>query len=829
MLVPVFVAVVSAPCAGPETVFVSFDGKAGSTVTENVRSGEPKYDAATPDKYTYDPLSGRSRVNGGSLRLDGGKGRSQVVGVSLPSEPPSGFTLEFFAKPEGIKGESGQFLPIVTKTRRSEKAATCRLGVWTSYPGHVYDWLQAGFTAPGKNDEQRLEWTRYGGMTMLGRENPWRHYALVFDPSARRVTYYLDYTPLASAPAGSLTWDAGELQVGGTADGNCFRGLIDEVRLTPKPLTPDLFLHATPHVLRDVSLASPEGKLPRGTNYADIRIRFGAVGDGKTDDTHAFRKAFRDLADATHIVGHQTLYIPDGTYLVSDTIRFSRYLVIQGQSRDRTVIKLTDSNPKFSDPKKPRPLLSSGFEDYEVNIKNRRGGNMTHGNYVFDLTLDTGKGNPGAIGFDYQGHNNSAVSNLLIRGDGVHGLDLLRPWPGPCLVKDVTIEGFDHGVRAGWNEYSVTFSRLTLRGQRVAGISNGSNGLCIEGLVSENRVPAVVNGKGGQVVLIDAKLTGGDPATEAVINAPDASLYLRNVTIEGYAGKSVAEFTTAAGGKSLGLAVAHPPSIPWGTLKDWVNVRDYEHLVTPDGDWSAAIQAAIDSGAKTVYFPVVGTGPIFTVKKPVHVRGNVVRLFGMRNGVGEDAKALGGRPAFVFDGKQAAVSVERLFLPSALHASPCDLLVTCGGINKLDAAAGCGRLFLEDFLEPLVVNKHQRVWARHLNLESRETKIVNDGGQLWVLGYKTEEIGLNLLNRNGARTEILGGLIYVTDRLPPGAPLFENRDSDVSLIHLTSGYVGFPETYCREVRGDKVRNVPLNEVQTWHNGRPLTHLYTSSR
>jgi len=58
----------------------------------------------------------------------------------------------------------------------------------------------------------------------------------------------------------------------------------------------------------------------------------------------------------------------------------------------------------------------------------------------------------------------------------------------------------------------------------------------------------------------------------------------------------------------------------------------------------------------------------------------------------------------------------------------------------------------------------QTVWARQLNPENRAEHAINDGGQLWVLGLKTENPGSRGVNpstilesRNGAKSEVLGG------------------------------------------------------------------------
>lgn len=42
----------------------------------------------------------------------------------------------------------------------------------------------------------------------------------------------------------------------------------------------------------------------------------------------------------------------------------------------------------------------------------------------------------------------------------------------------------------------------------------------------------------------------------------------------------------------------------------------------------------------------------------------------------------------------------------------------------------------------------------------------NDGGQLWILGIKTEGPGTNITTCNGGRTELLGGLVYSSGGAP---------------------------------------------------------------
>src|SRR5450759_4991122 len=79
---------------------------------------------------------------------------------------------------------------------------------------------------------------------------------------------------------------------------------------------------------------------------------YNAKGDGVTDDTAAVQQALLDGC------GRKVIYLPDGTYLIKDTLRFHCLgPMVYGQSRDGTIIKLADNAPGFSDPLHPKPAL----------------------------------------------------------------------------------------------------------------------------------------------------------------------------------------------------------------------------------------------------------------------------------------------------------------------------------------------------------------------------------------------------------------------------------------------------------------------------------------
>jgi len=102
---------------------------------------------------------------------------------------------------------------------------------------------------------------------------------------------------------------------------------------------------------------------------------------------------------------------------------------------------------------------------------------------------------------------------------------------------------------------------------------------------------------------------------------------------------------------------------------------------------------------------------------------------------------------------------------------------------------GTGALFVENVVaEPWQVLSPQKVYARQINPEGNITKITNRGGDLWILGLKTEGTGTNIETEQGGSTEVLGGLIYPVWRTAPNSPGFVIIDSRASFIYAVSNY-----------------------------------------
>jgi len=568
---------------------------------------------------------------------------------------------------------------------------------------------------------------------------------------------------------------------------------------------------------------------PACANVIDVtKAPYNAKGDGKTDDTAALQQALKD-----HMGRHRIIYLPNGTYLVSSTLMWTKkdaggkeawgFTWIQGQNQARTIIRLKDNT--FTDPNKPQSIMwGGGFGSAD----------WFH-NYVQDLTFDVGRGNPGAIGLQFYSNNQGAVRNLTIvsqDGKGRIGLDLgYNGLNGPLLARNITIRGFDVGVSASGGVNSQTFEHITVTGQGMCGFLNKGQPIAIRGLVSENACTAVKSA--GLLALLDARLVGRGaeaaklPAIEMTGNGP---LFARGIATTGYAraiackqadnapptGANVKEYisskATAPFGSpaaSLDLPVKETPETPWDDPKTWAIPDAFGADPSGKNDSSDAVQKAIDSGATTVFFP-----GFYSLTKPVTVRGKVRRILGTGAWVDYSGAS---KPDFIIaDGDAPIVFMEHFGAISAPPNKPnsaavvvqTDRTVVFRSLGTRIALKGRGDVYIEDAgAGDLQINPGQRLWARQLNIENQGTHLTNNGGMLWVLGYKTERGGTLIHTLGGGRTELFGTFSYTTTA-GKLAPMFVNEDSTVFAFFNEVCYTGDPfATLIREVRNGQEKTI----------------------
>ncbi len=848
---------------GPEPVgFWRFEKDVKSEV-ENAALGTAKrmdgaelfFSDEVAAHYIYDPLRRLSYPNNASLIFQSKDGHNDALEVALDAAQAGlvgeSVTLELFFKPDG-EWEG----PLAMKARVIGAAAEWGLEA-RYFAQHRQTYLHAFFTAPGGKTEH-FRPGHYGTSAQIFKDNlDWRHMAFVHDTAAKTLTCYIDYYQVKTiaAPA-EMRWDSAPLYIGGGPKGSIFAGKIDEARLTRGALKPTQFLRARAEPIEAVSFESEETVLPRDTGYIDAREAFGAVGDGKTDDTAALNAAFAALANRVPLAYH-TLYLPPGTYLVRDTLLSSRFFSVRGAGEDRTVIKLRDKADGFQNPADPRPVWRASSTKGPPGSNSAVNGSSIS-LYIRGLTIDTGKGNPGAKGLEYHSNNIGRLEDVTIRsgdGAGVVGLDLTHKANGPALIDRVRVSGFDYGITSEWQEYSMTMEHIALDGQRKAGISNKGNILAIRGLTSTNKVPALISeGANSMITLLDSTLTGGGVGEPAI--RAGGALYALRVKTDGYKSAVEKRILTDPKAKTwtsetipgpvldeyigdhvvtghgspkgaLKLPIEDTPEVPWGDIRtDWVNVKSFEDKKAGD-DWTPAIQAAIDSGAKTIYFPQ-GDYP---VEGTLHLRGKTERLYGMHGGIGRPKGFTGEEPALVFDEPDAArtVVIERLAIAGLRHASPATLVLKSAGPGRYSNTPGCGKLFMEDLGDADFRFDHpQRIWARQWNPERHGEGpcITSHGATIWCLGFKTEYESSKLWADSGAQTEILGAFIYPIGQIPAFRPLFKNTDSKMSLIYGTSVYQSDHQLHILDTAGTNVKEIGKDALM-WVGNRARMDLYTS--
>jgi hypothetical protein len=576
-----------------------------------------------------------------------------------------------------------------------------------------------------------------------------------------------------------------------------------------------------------VPIDDAERAFPFDSRMVNVKTDYGAKGDGISDDTEAIQRAISYTVHHPQ-QGPRIVYFPAGTYLVSRPLReidlkpqWSSLLTLQGENRATTILKLTDNNPLYQSARSTKPVLKFASQ----NGNPEGGGNSAFDNNIFDLTIDVGRRNPGAVALNFMGNNQCALRNVTLQSSdpdhvGAIGLALLRYAAGPCLMKNVVVNGFDYGIKVANNEYSITLEDVTLLNQKLYGIFNSNNVLSIRHLFSTNRVPAIHNeNPTGLITLIGGRLEGGSGDSSAIQNL--GALYARDVAASGYGsvlqgqpGISITEYDSGPtfnlfGDKasSLKLPEEETPLFRDSDLSHWKSVIAYGADPTGRADSAAAVQAAIDSGATTVYFP---TG-VYTLSTTILVRGKVRVLEGFDSSLNPSG-ALFSRPAvptpllqiepgnadFTLDHFRIGAFYPRP-VPGVIFiqqdsARPLILRDLTVGTYPTTVAyqntrRGAGTLFVEDVTAtPWQILFPQDVFARQINPEANSTKIINKGGKLWILGLKTEGTGTNIETENGGATEVLGGLIYPVWRTSPEIPAFVVNDSRAAFIYAVSNY-----------------------------------------
>ncbi|MFW5863842.1 MAG: glycosyl hydrolase family 28-related protein [bacterium] len=561
------------------------------------------------------------------------------------------------------------------------------------------------------------------------------------------------------------------------------------------------------------------------------------------------------------------LYFPKGVYLVSDTIRYTfrdlqnpigkeldRMIHFRGESEAESVIKLKDHCEGFE----------AGAERPVVDFMGGISTNTAMHNFFENLTIDVGAGNPGAVGMVYFSNNSGAIRHVTLRSSDPDGLGqagfLVRNRNTSCtLVQHLTVEGFDVGVQILHDRLNVVMEHVTVRNQRRFGVHIDRQNVSLRGVRSENGVPALkITGRASVVAFLDSDLKGGKKG-EPAIDLRDGYLFARNIDTEGYCCALRQQGSTeipqarinefVAGDKivlfaeenrnSLNLSVEETPEIAWENDHSmWACVNDFGAAGDGVHDDTEAIRKAIASGKPVVWFQPGR----YLVSDTIDLPASLKRLNFMHGEIATERqfrRCMGAGVFRVNADAEDPLIIEDLFAMEELRGGvyfidhACTRTLVLSDLSTVmcsqykNTVEG-GKVFFENVYSmnqfrqqdsPFVI-KGNRAWGRQMNPERSDPEIVNDGGDLWLLGFKTEWATTSFLTKNGGRTEVLGGTI--NQCIGPKSPsTIINQDSDVCVVTGTTDWRPIDarsHTMIEEKRGDITRKLawaefPIREGQ----------------
>ncbi|MEM7722357.1 MAG: glycosyl hydrolase family 28-related protein [Pseudomonadota bacterium] len=588
-------------------------------------------------------------------------------------------------------------------------------------------------------------------------------------------------------------------------------------------------LDASSFLFPDGGTDTSDIPFPEAFGVIDV-AEFGIIADDGIDDT----AAIQELLDTFQT--RVTYYFRDGVYDISDTlippdgvgVPVPNRVTIQGESEAGTIFKLADN-------------LDHQGAIFDFGAGVAQGFN----NRVLDVTFDIGVGNTNATGLSFNGNNQSSVRDVtIVSGDGgAVGLNLNNGETGPTLIEDVTIEGFAVGIENQNQGNSVTLENITLTGQDIGILNGRADGFFGRQIDYTGPGTGVVNGdnssravvidssfmstapEGDQAAIINTRfIYAEDVETEGFDQALDARV-LNNVgngdvngdLIEEYIG--IGEVGPRRGGASslfespdtrIGLDFKETPDVPLETdLSQWASPADFGGVAGQDA--SAALQAAIDSGATTIYIPAAEERWVF--ESEVIVRGNVERI------IGSDAGELaGGAQLRIVDGTADTVILEGVSAifqggnrTDILHDTDRTLVlrdITSASYSAV-ADGDQGDVFFANFVGGPINLRDQNAYGRQINTEGDnaesgvEAKIVNDGANFIALGIKTENEGTVLKTINGGISEVFGA--WHNGPFDGTIPRYVTEDASLFAAGTTSATAATGFNLAQETRDGETR------------------------
>jgi hypothetical protein len=599
--------------------------------------------------------------------------------------------------------------------------------------------------------------------------------------------------------------------------------------------------------------------LPESTFYTKynnkrvLNIRnapFYAKGDGIEDDTDAFRKAYDFVlneidkhgwgrANPSTSVPSYIIYVPNGTYLVSDTIVYSGsprwyklkegkidytingtkpgiaeavvWIRIQGEDKDKTIIKLKENSKGF-EISSEKPVISFGKNKFN---------NLPARNKISDLSIEIGKNNPGAVGLLFAGANNSFISNLNIKSTDLKGNSgILLPIPPTMGWHDnITIIGFDYGIRlAAYHASHNSFENITLTNQQIAGIYQETGSVSFKDLhITSNQSTAIIQEDSKSLMtLSDSEFVCGNDCRVG-IKSLEGQMLIKNTNINGYDRQMnsmsdkkhtshIVSMIKNEYGKNtpindvLPFLEAKNPPIVFKSKNNnnWVSPDDYKQ--ESSSKTNNSLQLALNSGKPIVYLPQSE----YIIDSAVSIPCSVKRISGLYSTIKTSEKFTGNSAFEVNDECSETLVIEELdYIGKGAfikHQSNRVMylrsLTTKNRLYDNRKTETRKQLFLSN-VTGWGKSKHscvnEDIWARFINTESPgKYHFYLDNCNLWVLGFKTEKLNTNFVLRNESNLKVLGGVVNLYDSSRKSGttselPLIDSKNSKFSVSLVSTG------------------------------------------
>lgn len=583
-------------------------------------------------------------------------------------------------------------------------------------------------------------------------------------------------------------------------------------------------------------------------NIIDVtKAPYFADNTGKTDCTAILRKVFDDLLDREvkgvketeaklYTLGENDVYIgfesrieknlvrvifpefvpeariiyfPKGTYLVSDTVTYTkdnvknifdskpgyemtRGIHLMGESCEDTIIKLVDNCDGFEKGAQ-KPVIS--YANAEGCLE-KETSNVSQLNTFVDLTIDCGSSNDGAVGLRFIANNSGRVENVTIKADGANtGLQLACGSEG--VFRNISISGFETGI------YSYRSSLCAIEDIDFSNISGfpvnvGAGVTVFKNICAENTEKYQFSeGYGTFAVFEDAII--GDENKNAVYNITSSGQIFEN------------KLPT---GKSVDVSKEAIPTLV-AEANNYAVVEDFGALADGEFDCTKAIQDAFNSGKEIIYF----TGGHYFVNGNITIPKTVKKIDFMFCDFFSGEKLIKGEVPALFSVSEE--SDEPLFIENLYtfeqfyghfrllcHAAKRDLILkdlhtqtaamyfnTVEGSNVYLDNCACTvgtysnnciiarKGYEPEFCDMIPYEFHgQKVIAWNLNPERADVEVLNDNSDFVCYGFKVEGPGTAIKTINGGKTKVFVFSCGIGD-ITAQNPLFENKDSSVLLLN----------------------------------------------